>query len=691
MFTFYRFLHQKWISGEANAIEGVTAFEIVFRVPCRDVLSTDVNYFYELEFKNSKKMFQNTSSLHEQLRKYNTLWIMDGFDESTAAFKGFLKAVLIDLPDNHKIIITTRPAPSTQLLQVEGIGEKRRCELTLEKFDENQIKEVARKRGIDVDKFDRYYGQLQYKDKIFLETPLNLNLVLQLWTEMDNLNFEDLNTNKLYKFLFEKRRKGLVKRLKGRAHIDDRQLELSVEKWFHGLCKCAAFSIVQIYFNLRVDQSHIVQLTDDAVNSYLIADDCLSSFLDFEESSDERRYHYTHVIQKETLASIHLSNCKEDELNFICDLTHEGSLSVILRYCNEDAAFLRFYKRYYERRYHFIFCDVLLSIAREKKERFKHLKIIFSNSEKKPSICSIYSPRDLSDILQLLLPEITLVFCNLEMNICDLCYDEWKNSFATLNNDQWNDAVTRNRVPLDNWLDVLHEYKDKVNFSLRYHFSIRSNDDVKKMATKVSEPFSDSRFKSSVCFRGAELHIKVYGGDAEFLVKALSDVAKNCDHLLIALHYEQYEGQDKTLDSNLLSLFFASKVDIYTLKLNIDSFKEFQLQLLNASKLQFFRLYARDADNKRFSEFFKKINWAFQTELINVYAFIRPKHLKCLYKNIPEEIARKTRVFIDNPLALEAVPLPEGKTFQRMRIKSPNDETYKALRKIADSILDRTV
>ena len=338
-------MHQKWISGEADSVEGITDFEIVFRIQCRDVDSRDLTIFYEFELKNSKKMFPNTSSLHEQLQKCQLLWVMDGFDESTAEFKGFLKAILRDLPNNHKVIITTRPASSTHLLQAEGIGKKLRCELTLEKFDENQIKEVAQKCGIDVDEFEHYYGQLQYKDKILLETPLNLNLVLQLWTEMDNLNLEDLNTIKLYKFLFEKRRKGLVKRLKGRAHIDDRQLELCVEKWFHKLCKCAASSTVQNYFQLKVDQSHIIELTDDAMNSYLIADDCLSSFLDFEESSGKRSYHYTHIIQKETLASIYLSTCKEDELNFICDLTHAGSLSVIFRYCNEDAAFLRFHKR----------------------------------------------------------------------------------------------------------------------------------------------------------------------------------------------------------------------------------------------------------------------------------------------------------------------------------------------------------
>ena len=569
--------------------------------------------------------------------------------------------------------------------------KKQRCELTLEKFDENQIKEVARKCGIDLDKFDHYYGQLQYKDKIFLETPLNLNLVLQLWSEMNALNFEDLNTKKLYKFLFDKRRKELVKRLKGRAHIEDKQLELSVERWFHRLCKCAAFSIVQNYFNLKVDQSHIIELTDDAMNRYLIADDCLSSFLDFEVSSGERSYHYTHVIQKETLASIHLSNCKEDELNFICDLTPEWQLSESLRYCNNDTVFLRFYKHYYKRRNQFISCDELLHIAREKKERFKHLKNIFSNSKKKPIISFIYSPRDLSDILQQLLSEVTLKDCQLEMNFCDLCYDEWKSRFPTLNNDQWNDAVNRNKVSLDDWLNVLHEYKDKVNFELSYYFSIKSNDDVRKMATKVSEPFSDSRFKSNVCFRGAVLYKEVYGGDVEFLLQTLIGIAENCDRLFIALLYEQYEGQDEALDSNLLSLFFASKVDIYILELNIDSFKEFQLQLLNASKLQTILLHARNADNERFSEFFKKINWAFQTNLKNVDAFIEPKQLKYLYKNIPEEIAPKTLVFIDNPLALEDVPPPEGKTFQTMFIKSPNDKTYKALKKVTIVILDRIV
>lgn len=129
--------------------------------------------------KNLQKMSLNTLTLHEQLRKFNVLWLMDGFDESTQEFKTFLKAILKYLPDNHKGIITTRPFSFTQLqlLQVEGISEKRRCELMLEKFDENQIKEAVQKYKIDVNQFDDYYKHLEEKDKKFLEVPLNLNLV----------------------------------------------------------------------------------------------------------------------------------------------------------------------------------------------------------------------------------------------------------------------------------------------------------------------------------------------------------------------------------------------------------------------------------------------------------------------------------------------------------------------------------
>ena len=293
-------LHE-WIIGDSSAIEGIKDFEIVFRIPCRDVNFRDLSTFYTLEFKNFHKIFQNTALLQKYLINYDILWVMDGFDESTAEFKGFLKAVLNNLPDNHKVIITTRPSSSTQLLQVEGIGEKRRCELTLEEFDENQIKKVAENYEINVCKFGNCYDNLEADSIKLLRNPQNFNFFLRLWSPaVDNVLSKDLNTNKLYKFLFDKQKKDLVKRLKGKAHIEDRQLELSVEKWFHGLCKCAAFSIVQNYFDLKVDQSHIIELTDDAMNSYLIADDCLSSFLDFEESSGKRSYHYTHIIQKET-------------------------------------------------------------------------------------------------------------------------------------------------------------------------------------------------------------------------------------------------------------------------------------------------------------------------------------------------------------------------------------------------------
>ena len=653
---YYRFLLYKWISGDENTIEGITDFEIVFRIPCRDVHSRDLTLFYERELKNSRTLFPDTTTLDYQLRKCNILWIMDGFDESTAEFKGFLKAILQDLSENHKIIITTRPSSTSQLLDMLEISEKQICVLTLQKFNENQIKEVAQKREIQLDKFDYYYKQLQNEDKKFLENPLNLNLVLQLWSTADNKLFKQLNASKLYERLFEKQINELIKRLKDRTHLEDSELEKSIRKWFiEGLCKFALLSILQNHFQLELAQSHIYELTDDAMNRHLIASYCLSTFLDTEESSEGSSYHFRHVIQKETLASYYLKYYEDNELKHICNFVHfDNPFIKILTECHDYDNFLILFTYFYESRNPAIFCSQLLKIAVEKKERFDCLKRMFANSEKKLNVRgSILTPRNLKNLVHSLEPELTHFNCYLDIN---------------------------QKLNVDWKFDAMNEYKDKVNFILRYNFFIENDTDLIGMVAEVAKVYSDSRF-SPRCF-SAFLFIVITGGDPERLLKALIDITKQFHTLTIEFEFGKYKGPNVVFGSDLVSQF-ASQVKVKILQADFYSLSEFHFQLLNAVKVDYFTFYTKHVENETLLDCLKKINFKMQTNLLRCQFVIKPQQLKCLYKNIPQEIARKIWVLIFSPIALEDVPRPQGKKLWSIIIDSFNYEIYEALRKIA--------
>ena len=799
IFLNFRFLLYKWISGDTNAIEGITDFEVIFRIPCRDVQSRDLTLFYERELKNSRTMFPGTSTLDYQIRKCNVLWIIDGFDESTAEAYGLLKAILKDLPDNHKVIITTRPASTIQLLKVEGMSGKQTHELSLEKFDRNQIKEVAQNKGIDQNQFEQYCKDLKYEDKVFLENPLNLNLVLQLWSPENNSFLKHLNTSKLYECLFEKQINELVIRLKDKTHLEESELKMSVNKWFNKtLCKFAVASILNHYHQLEVDQSHIYELADDATNKHLISSHCLSSFLDSEESSGILSFHYRHVIQKETFASIYLKSCNDSELEHFCGFARYEEVSRILYECNDYHSFLNFFTYFYQRRKlsePVFWCDDLLRIENEKRERFDSLKQMFANSEKKLNIWGIFSPEDAKNLIELLLPEVTQFNCCLEMNLSDLDYKDWHNAINVKSKDEWNYLTNKNKVNFNDWYQAINEFKDQIIFTFGYKFSIESNDDVKCMLARVSEAYPESNqrcyevflniyrrvsefnFKHECCglffnivrsfgtlfssffklrccdvffnmvrsvsktlfysclkskccgvfvnmsrrvsdgflfswFRStccevflnmirrvlqvffyshfsqmsfeAFINLIISKGDPGCLLSALITIAEKFNSLTIRLNFYWYEGPAVVLDSKLLSQF-ASKIKVQELYLVIYSCNDFQLQLLNAVKVE--EILNLDITGINDENFFTKLNLEMQTNLSQLRFHIRAKHLKCLYETIPQAIANETWVFIHSLLAVEDVPQPEGKQFRRIKIKelkkTSSYEANKALMKIA--------
>ena len=658
----YRFLLCNWISRDKEAVKGITDFDIVFKVSCGDDFSS-VDAFYSFEMKHSTKIdsyrFLGTLSIHKGLKRYSILWIIDGYDEPTSQFEFLLKDILKDLSEKHKILITAIPSTFHQLLGVKGIRKKKICELMLKKFGKNQINQVIKKYEIELNSFDEYYKQLEGEDKMFLETPLNLNLVLQLWPPTDNVLMKDLNTTKLYECLFETQIKEIVERLKDTTDLENSELKWSVEKWFDKeFCKCAAEALIDSYFLLKdYSQSCFAELTNHSRNSLFLENYYLSSsFLDLKKSFEESNCYYRHVLQKEAFASIYLDRCDDNEMGYICDFASLDKLLKVLYHCNDCRQFLNLFSYVFEHRSQTIFCVSLLTIIEnEKKEIFDSLKNVFIKSENKLSIRGILNLQHLKDIIALLLPEVTPINCYLEIN----------------------------EIPFDHWSDAVNEYRDKVNFILEYSFNIRGNREIQDMIEKVSEPFSDSRFQPK-CF-AALLNINGDRGDSEYLLKSLVDIAKYFHTLTIEFCFYNYSGPDVVLDSKLIAQF-ATEVKVR--QINLHYFKKFQLQLLNASKVERLKLNPKFGDDEMFSEFLKKINWKTQTNITGVFVYASPKYLKCLYETIPETIACNTWVNFDfESLSLNEVPQPTGKKFREIRASHYNYETYKMLKRIAIKVV----
>ena len=294
-------------------IEGITSYDVVFRIPCRDVCSRNVSELLEVELRHARDIMPDTSSLRKHLECFEALWIMDGFDESTAECRGFLKSLVSNMPTTHKVIITTRPDCLENIERINGI-EDLYSVVSLSNFDEAQIKDVARNflEHSKLEDFENFYAGLNTESKEFLTTPLNLNLCLQLWTRDSTILWGILTTHKLYEHIFEELIIGLVHRFEDKTTIiQDSDLKMSIEKWLkEGLCKVAAETIFKK--RLFVNELEKQTLCECASNRLLIPSYCLSSFLETEELSIGFSYSFRHKIQKEVLASFYMHQCNEE-------------------------------------------------------------------------------------------------------------------------------------------------------------------------------------------------------------------------------------------------------------------------------------------------------------------------------------------------------------------------------------------
>ena len=674
----------KWISGDTSEVKGITGFDILFRIPCRDIHSRDLCYFVENELKNAQKMMADTSSLLFQLENFAILWIMDGYDESTKEFEGFLEAVLRNLPDNHKVLITTRPYFLTQLLKVNGISENKICHLSIESFRENQVKDVTGKYGIDQNKFDSYYKDLKNDRKHFLGNPLNLSLVLELWTSVDNiLLMKELNTHKLYECLFEKQISDLVKRLKGRTNLEESELKLCVKKWFQDcFCKIAIESLLKAPYDLSLDTHEVHKLSNNAIDYHLIANYCLSSFLDSEESFGKVGYFYRHVIQKQALTCVYLKECNDTMLEEIKSLITFGPKPVDIKR-KVDGEIQYTYRQRWLKDFFFLFecceddliteiittilCDVtcfqvhhsdLLELKNKNEDVLTAIKDIYTDSKCKMEVYGIKTPQESREITQLLLPEIEHFCCILNL---DQNYDDY-----------------------NGWNTVIDENKDKICFQFKRDAIIKSNSDFEKEIESIWKKCI-SNWETKFC--SAYLDIDFRGGDLETLLKILANnIGKKFRTVTIKFIFDLYRGQNVVLDSSLLSQF-ASKVKVSYLSLTITSLDDFQMQFLNKVKVADFLSLNFVRRGHLLEQFFENWNWKLQTDVHKVEFDVAPEQLKFLYQHIPLEIACKTILYVLGTLDSQHVPKFERKKFRQILLAKLNFQeldrrTYNALKKV---------
>ena len=666
-----------WISGDTKAVEGIADFEIVFRIPCRAISDRALSFFYENEFKNSRTKFSDTSSVHYQLKECNILWIMDGFDEATPEFKGFLENILKDLPENHKVVITTRPSSSTDLLHIKEMSEKQKCELSLEKFNENQIKDVARKYNINSSKFNHYYNQLQVEEKRFLENPLNLNLALELWSPTNNVPLKDLNTHKLYELVFEGQLSQLVKRLKGRTVFDERELTLSAKNWFsQSLCRIAAESLLCEHFELRLCNFHSYQLEDHARASQLIPKDCLSSFLDVEASFWELSCHFKHVIQKEALASIFIRSCSDKELEILCtSIVHfmdfKTLIVITLVHYDLPGIFLKLVACLYKNKKLCTEFEFLEVLEYNNKSVFNKVKDVIISTEREINIGKLECAAQLMHIAPLLLPEVKKINFSVEI-------------FASI----FYDYSLPFRVE-DHWEEVIKKYKDNVNITLLYEFWMDKIEDIngaRRICCSKDYPIFCVNCIDTRCYN-ASMTLNMYGGDPEYFLNFLIDIADNFHELRLRFNFEHYNGiNEVVLNSTLLSKFISRAI-LEEMHIEINCLQEFHMQILNAVQLKFLSINMKNADNNSCQHFFERANLEMQNDLERVLFFISTGfQLKLLYKTISHRIACKTTVWISKAIAVEDVPKPEGKTFLAIRNSHSssfiNYETYNVLKKL---------
>ena len=612
---------------------------------------------------------------------------MDGFDEATKEFEGFLETLLSDLPKNHKVFITTRPYFLKQLSKVNGMEEKQQCKLSIKSFNKDQVKNVTEKYGINPEEFDECYNKLKDDKKQFLENPLNLNLVLKLWSQVNNiLLLENLSTHKLYEHIFEKQISDLVIRLKGRTTLDEEELELSVRNWFHkSLCKITVESLLRVPYDLCLNKWQVYDLSKYALDCHLIANYSLSTFLDSEESSGSMKYFFRHRIQKETLVLKEGCNSVLEDLSkFVSfminqvDIERKDSGDIHYNYrgrrlkdffflfeCCDSFFISNVFKAILRAKYFGIFVSDLVEIKNKNQEVFKAIKNFFIDSQQKMTIRGVKTLKEFKEMAHLLLPEIRKLECYIHLNTIDDDFETWNN--------------------------VMNDHKNDVYFCFNgntYLNNVESNLELKE-AVKAFLNICLHFNNTSLCCAYFQT-IKLKRGDPKTLLEHLVVDIKNHFHAVsVGINFEYYEGPDLILDSDFLK-HFLSMVKVNYFRFDISSLQNFQMQILCEANVEILYLHLCNLDNSKFLEFFDKWDWRKQTELHVVYLKAKRDQLKLLYQYIHNEIASKTSLKICEPLSVQDMPQYDRKRFKQILLDKETQvvdyKTYTALKNIAEFV-----
>ena len=679
---------REWILGHEDSVDELCDFDIVFRVPCRDIHSRNVSEYLEDELPTAHQNMPDTSSLKKQMETFRALWIIDGFDESTAEFKGFLSSLLKNLPAQHKIIITTRPDCLEELDNFNDI-KTLSCKLSVKAFVPHQIRIVAEKYLDDVTTFEKFYKRSCSDFRAFLKTPLNLNICLELWKHDPLALTSNLTTHNLYEKLFEKQTEELITRLEGKSGIlklDD--IKRYIRAWlYEDLCKISAASMFRDSYKLSISNWESKILCQAASDRNLVGSYCMSSFLDFEESADGLRYFFRHKIQKEVMSAIYLKQCSNEALKEIAIREKDNYLPTykfeFLFKCCDATQFSRIFGIFLETQNELQEATQLLELKHKNENFFDSLKKELGSWEKSlllrdPDI------QMLKNILQLLIPPVKHITVILRIH-----NDDDTEYFEKVNN-------------------ILQSYRHQLIYTIKLDFYF--NDEECKSTLLTSPSLINALLhylkyaiscggSSSVTllrkkFCHAHMNITVHEGDLLKILKNILKVKNSFHTLTLALNVRQYDGSSIILDKELLS---KAQTDFVMTKCIIEPLPDTQKinfcwNLLSSASVKKIELLLSNCDTKIIEELFEK--WREGKLSIcpeEILFFICANQLKILYDLIDTTTIKKTTIdFSDDIFDTISVPEYKGKKFQAVKLlkdeQIDDPKTFEALTKISENV-----
>ncbi len=731
--TNFRFLFYQWLLRNSTAVKDLSSYDIVFRIPCRNIHSSDISEFLKDEIPTACQNMPTDLNYKKFLEGYKILWILDGFDESTAAFQGFFKSLLTNLQKGHKIIITSRPDCLEDIQCILMTKNMPVSYVSVKNFLDRQIIEVAEnflKNNDKVKDFLSFYESLDYDSKEFMTTPINLHLSLILWLLDPNRLQGKLVTYNLYKMSFDEQVKLLVERHEDRTCIRKKDyLKIRVKTWFSQcLCKIAAESFFKS--KLIIHKADELELCESAFRSGLNESFCLSTFFESEESSIGLRYFFKHKVQQEVLASLYLIKCKTNMLKRIAELSgpeiflyHIDHFNFLFKCC-DSLQFSKIFELFLKTLKSVQRPTYLLQIRIINEEFFDVLKTKIGAWEQPLELqlrCHKCESQNITDVIQYLSPDVNRF--KLVIPIEDkfpMHFYKVINKVLTNFKNQKSFEITLESTNENKLIRVFQMFEIEENHQLIkeivFHYSFWQKESTNEVFSMTN--FEKYQFRalnnctqffpilscldassSTTGLSRMSYHAHfdmIYCGDdpAEMLIDLLK-VSQKFNFVSVDLDITNY-GLLKVAIQDDWMLEFQSSMKVKILKMKFHDIRKdnLYLQIVNCVNIENLELNLYKVENnlileQTLEEFFDIWNFHKLTKLKEIKFEIILDQLIALYKKIPSSLINKTSVTVVDETSiilffkivrpsksmndiLDSSAIPESTAKQFKKIRIPN-------------------